>query len=217
MPAGGLSYPSRSSEYTPPPVADLKEGRQALQRLLSAEDYRKLLQSRSVFPACHDGVTILKSNGRIAWRMVQSPGQKCLMERQDLINILKDGLTASSLKQEKPKIDEVEMEQTWRKVLETTYDAEGLLGEGIDTWRNAASWIKQHPASSPRPTVDKRDTFGRSFQGRKEQEVDVELQGPAVGADAIRIEYGCAVKEINKTSEGWSVDYGTAKLRLVTS
>ena len=52
----------------------------------------ELLTACDTFPASHDGVAILKSSGKVAWRMVQSPGTKCLLERQRLIDILNNGL-----------------------------------------------------------------------------------------------------------------------------
>lgn len=82
----------------------MQSGREALERLLMPKDKLKLLEARKKFPASHDGVTIISSRlgsdkgeqnsnpGQKVWRMVKSPGEKCLLERRDLIDILQSGL-----------------------------------------------------------------------------------------------------------------------------
>ena len=60
----------------------------------------KLLQACNAFPAAHDGITILKPSGKPAWRLVRSPGTKCLVERQSLIDILSKGILGETTRAE---------------------------------------------------------------------------------------------------------------------
>lgn len=68
-----------------------QEGREALRELLSPDDHTKLLAARAALPPAHDGITVQTSTGRTAWRMLKDPGERCMLERQDLCDILRHG------------------------------------------------------------------------------------------------------------------------------
>lgn len=136
--------------------------------------------------------------------MVKSPGQKCLMERQALIDILKEGLqTATKAVALEP--DHVATHK-WREDTHITDEIEDLIGEKLNSLRNWTSMDENDPPSSPRPPVDKRDTFGNPLPKEHTQDTDVELTPPTVRLKGIRIEYGRGVKAIQRTTDGWSVN-----------
>lgn len=68
-----------------------QEGREALQELLSPDDHTKLLAARAALPPAHDGITVQTSKGLTVWKMRKDPGERCMLERQDLCDILRHG------------------------------------------------------------------------------------------------------------------------------
>ena len=70
----------------------LQDGRAALSSLLDKNDYRSLLEATASLPVFHDGVTISSPLGQVYWRTISEPGERCIIERRALCDILRKGI-----------------------------------------------------------------------------------------------------------------------------
>jgi hypothetical protein len=176
----------------------MQDGRQALNELLTPQDHTKLLRARNKLPACHDGITMLDSSGNITYRKVDSPGEKCLMERQDLVNIFKAGLSPSTARE----VDLEDGGRASRSVRGATDDDENLSGERVESWRQAADWARSGLAPSD-PGASQEGVPS----GRPGPDLDREkwLANDEQHLSWVSVEYGKSVKAITKSSKGWKV------------
>ena len=178
---------------------DAQDGRQALKELLTPPDYLKLLQARSKLPQCHDGITLLDASGTIIYRKVDSPGEKCLIERQDLIDLLKTGLSPRQAGGQHRD----DVEHVWGKELELDSHTEEMLCECAKLWK--------HVAGCTLIGAGEDEKCLSPFLDEDESPVDVVLEDGESDAtrigetSTVGVEYDKSVKAVIKVSKGWKL------------
>ncbi|OCF60335.1 hypothetical protein L486_03017 [Kwoniella mangroviensis CBS 10435] len=73
------------------PIHLSSASRQALRDLLTPSDLARFQKAQSTIPIYHDGLTVGNYKGEAMWRTVRDPGVRSMIEREDLISILRDG------------------------------------------------------------------------------------------------------------------------------
>ncbi|WWD06527.1 hypothetical protein V865_004619 [Kwoniella europaea PYCC6329] len=74
------------------PIHLSSAARQALKDILTPSDLTKLQKAQSTIPVYHDGLTVCNYKSEAMWRTVRDPGVRPMIEREDLMGILRDGV-----------------------------------------------------------------------------------------------------------------------------
>ncbi|WVW79113.1 hypothetical protein I302_101078 [Kwoniella bestiolae CBS 10118] len=74
------------------PIHLSSAARKSLESMFSPPDLEKLHHARSKIPVYHDGITVSSYRGKKAWRTVREPGTRPMIEREELMEILRGGV-----------------------------------------------------------------------------------------------------------------------------
>ncbi|OCF72501.1 hypothetical protein I204_06882 [Kwoniella mangroviensis CBS 8886] len=73
------------------PIHLSSASRQALRDLLTPSDLARFQKAQSTIPIYHDSLTVGNYKGEAMWRTIRDPGVRSMIEREDLMSILRDG------------------------------------------------------------------------------------------------------------------------------
>ncbi|WVQ64124.1 uncharacterized protein L199_002284 [Kwoniella botswanensis] len=83
------------------PIHLSSAARQALKDILLPSDLARLQKAQSTIPVYHDGLTVCNYKGEPMWRAVRDPGVRPMIEREDLMGILRDGIDENKVEYSK--------------------------------------------------------------------------------------------------------------------